>query len=84
MTAEGSVLTWHQAIFLKQTEIKPRFPDERCLDVLAETNLNTKTIVQARQATRSTDVHDLVDIMGINGLRGEKSSDFFGNSSVDR
>jgi len=31
-------------------------------DVLAETNLDAKTIIQARQATRSTDVHDFVDI----------------------
>ena len=27
MTVQGLVLTWHQAIFLKQTEIKPCFPD---------------------------------------------------------
>ena len=27
MTTGGLVLTWHQAIFLKRTEIKPRFPD---------------------------------------------------------
>ena len=28
MTVGGSVTTWHQAIFLKWTEIKTRFPDE--------------------------------------------------------
>ena len=29
MIVEGSVLTQHQAIFLKRSEIKPRFPDVR-------------------------------------------------------
>ena len=32
MTTGGLVLTWHQAIFLKRTEIKPCFPDVQVLD----------------------------------------------------
>ena len=30
MIVGSSLLTWHQAIFPKRSEIKPRFPDVGC------------------------------------------------------